>query len=483
MKTILNVKKKKKIIRSIFILIALSLAVIAVLNIDNFDIRNWAGSNNGTALIAPVSGHTVTTYDIINNTVSGASLIWEYQKSGVRHYIQDHLEAMKADGTDTIRVIVSNMHNYTDEDWGVVPSANPEIPTVVSENLALYFADIKDSGMSTLIVAFNPVGINKPSNINYDSSLIDENFKFIEQVRLIALENGPTNIYFDLAGEISPMDGVKTQTDGNRRFENVMDYIDKIWVMYVNKFGHENASLSTHTPYNFEQDKPTNSMHNLLSALERNNKPKPTWFPVNIYGPDLDGVYTALLEVDSALTEYNLDDAEIFITESYLNDLNTANAVKRFIMNNDRPLTHYVDWFKDKETGDKIALPFFNSAYNTVFKPTSATIQCTPQSKITDQREKISASLKIEVKNLLFTNKYTSPTGNLCVHSDINSSDSLIYSWTTNYHSETKVTDKWLKYNDSSNTYTFTIFQGEKGEKCKGDILASCTVKLHDGTN
>ena len=104
---------------------------------------------------------------------------------------------MKAHGADAIRVFVPNMHNFNRlQTWGVIPSAQDKIPQEVATNLSLFFNDVRDSGISTLIVVFAPVGVNAPRSPDYNPEYIEENFRFIQKIRPITQKNGPKNVYF-----------------------------------------------------------------------------------------------------------------------------------------------------------------------------------------------------------------------------------------------------------------------------------------------
>lgn len=477
-----NIKLKSLITLLVWVLLFLFVGFVVYRTqfqrVSVFQVENVS---EGNAYRRPLSGHNVTRYDVVDNSLSGTSLIWEYQEAGVRDFIKSQLNSMHSEGTEVIRIQIPNMHNFTVEDWGVVPSNVDALPRLVQENLAQYFTDIRDSGISTLIVVFSPVGANQPRNPAYDSSLIEENFKFIEMVRPIAVNNGPEKIYFDLANEIAPYNEFRNRkaNDGSNIYRNIENYISEIWAKYVKKYGYYDASFTIVKPIDFDSGVHTNSADNLLTALEKSGKQTPLWYPVNIYAPSKEDVYDALSEVDLALSKHGIgQEIPIMVTESYLNDYQTANGIKRFIMSKKRPITHYVDWFKDKKTGNRVALPFSNSAYNVVFS-TSGDVDCDSKRDISSDQA-ISTVVGVKVKNGLFSDDFNNSAINLCVSSTISNTEKFMNAWSTNYVTDKYETGSWLRLNKGKpSTFTFTLYQSWASGLCKGKKLDTCEVNLY----
>lgn len=320
----------------------------------------------------PIACHNFSHYLITDNNLQNTSIILEYQESGVRETVKSYLQSMHKDGVDAIRLHVPNIYNAENQNWGAISSSDPNLQEPERTNLANYFADIKNSGISTLIIAFAPSGANHPSSPNYNETFITGNFRFIKNIRSLAKAFGPPNIYFDLGNEMAPQNGIKTWENGDQVFQKFMNYINNIWQLYVNNFGYEDASFSS-IVLSKDEAKSTEALGNLLEALVASGKHTPIWYPIHIYADNQQDVVRALEIADSTLTSHTLNNANLMITETYYNDRETMLGIKSFTDSHNRNVSLVCDWFLDKTSQTRVSPPYKSTAFFSIFNSESTT--------------------------------------------------------------------------------------------------------------
>ncbi|MBT3512244.1 MAG: hypothetical protein HN846_01080 [Candidatus Pacebacteria bacterium] len=282
---------------------------------------------------------------------------------------------------------------------------------------------------------------------------------------------------FDLKNEVAPPDFIKSQEDGEKIFRNRMEYIQKLWSLYVNKYGIKNASFSTPHILNLNKDDhpKTNSLRNLLTALKKSNKPLPKWYPVNIYPNDSEEMYLTLQEANKSLTDHGLLHEPLLITETFLNYEYISQGLKKFILENNRPVTHYINFYSNTNK-EKLSVPFHNTAYNNVFgsllnQTTTGSLICWNPEPHSPQQKKTPINITIEVNNL---QQSPNSRANLCVSSN-DEDQKLVFSSNKTQNSYTN--SQQIPWILNRRSYTFYLYQTSQTSSCSGVLLDSCIIK------
>ena len=124
-----------------------------------------------------------------------------------------------------------------------------------------------------MTVAFNPWVANDPigyTDVAFDPSLFEENWRFIRDVRPLVKQYGPPTTRLDLLAE-----GVPDYWQ-----PRLLDYATEMWKRYVDEFGNADATISAIT----NPGTPGGSgsrLQTFIPALRATGRPLPTWFDVH----------------------------------------------------------------------------------------------------------------------------------------------------------------------------------------------------------
>src|SRR5207244_9856538 len=178
-------------------------------------------------------------------------------------------------------------------------------------------------------------GSNNPLGGFYDPATFDENWQFIRDVRPLLKEYRPASTRVDLINE-----GAPPAWESPDVLAEAEAYVTKMWSIYVDAFGGEDASFSSvgaDGPYDTAA-----RMQNLVDALRASGRPLPSWF--DVHPPyDRDGMLAVLRAVDSMLTANGLSQP-LVIGETAYDDAGVASAIAQFRAESARPILEVMAW-------------------------------------------------------------------------------------------------------------------------------------------
>jgi len=207
--------------------------------------------------------------------------------------------------------------------WGVIPSKRGLVDPYRT-NLQNFAADVKAAGFKWEI-AFGPQWSNSPISDNYKPVLLDENWRFIVEVRTAVVGYGPVGTKFDLMNE-------GAASIYHPSFNILMAYDREIWSRYVQKFGSSDATISA-----IVDDGP-GRLQNLVSTL--NGLPLPTWFEAHTYGDTVDD---DLAIADLVLGGVGLRQP-MTLGETFYEDAKAATQITTYVGSTTRPLPAIMEW-------------------------------------------------------------------------------------------------------------------------------------------
>lgn len=434
-----------------------------------------------SAITIPNLGMNYTYYrDSVNGSdMSFASIALEYHKPGVRDIVKQELASLKNQRVETIRFFVNFASDASGHHWGLISSKTGKVPEPARTNYQQYFTDVKDAGITNLLIVFGPVWYNDPSSEGFTSELLEENWRFIQDVRSLAVSTWPEGgVTFDLSNEIGPQEAIKSLPQGEKRFNQTMQYITTIWQRYVNQYGSHDASFGAIAGATIKGT-PTISaatsktFDNLLSALQSSGAAMPSFFPVSLYAQTADETYTNLHYLDSVLTQKNLS-ASIRITESFYDHAPTAIGLKKYVLENRHPVTDYFYWPNNSDIAGglgifNIAPPFTITSYYAHLLP-AGRLSCEPAQVTPDSLTHLGqAVIGIESANLdLYS---ANPTTQLCAQNSRESQPKVMGAW-QGPAASTSMPANWIQ---GGVTYDFTLY-AKSSLDCQGQVLDSCQV-------
>ena len=248
-----------------------------------------------------------------------------------RPLIRHQLAAMRAAGVQSIRLFVWHMHDASGQAWGVVSSAGGQLDGTETKNLIRFASDVRALGFARLTVVFGPTWTNDPIGYpenHYDPSLFEENWHFIQYVRGIVKQYGPTDTRFDLLNEGAPSDYLATKAQ-------IEEYLAQMYSNYVDAYGNTDVTVSSIVAANDQS-----RISNLIDTLRSTGRPLPTWFEVHTYTTD---ILDDLQATDATLTAKGLTQP-ITLGETYYDDPSAASAVEAFVQTSSRPLDEVMSW-------------------------------------------------------------------------------------------------------------------------------------------
>jgi hypothetical protein len=288
-----------------------------------------AGAATSSSL-PPLLGANFIRYEAMPPRCGGPSIVYNYDRPGVRGTVRRQLAAMRAGGMRAMRLI---FYHASQAVYDLVPSTGGRLVEPYRSNLVNYLQDLRAAGFASVTVAFNPWAANDPigyTEVAYDPSLFEENWQFIRDVRPLVKQYGPPTTRLDLIAE------------GAADFwqPRLLDYATEMWKRYVDEFGNADATISAIT----NPGTPGGSgsrLQTFIPALRATGRPLPTWFDVH---PSWSAAaLTDLRGVDTYLSSEGLTQPLIIAEQAY-NNPETAAAVAAFRRESTRPVLEVMEW-------------------------------------------------------------------------------------------------------------------------------------------
>lgn len=249
-----------------------------------------------------------------------------------RPLIAQQLAAMRASGIEALRMIVWNMHDATGQRWGVVDSAGGRLRPAARNNLAWFLTQVRKDGFKEFEAAFSPQWTNDPDGwptSNWDPSLFNENWRFIQDVRSVVKRYGPPITHFDLLNEGAPSDYAAPIE------QQLEDYIAQMYTRYVNAYGNGDVTVST-----IGDAADQTRLANLIDVLRSTGKPLPTWFEIHPY---VGSILATLQAIDATMAAKGVTEP-ISVGETYYDDQEAADDISAFVGSSSRSLTEALSW-------------------------------------------------------------------------------------------------------------------------------------------
>lgn len=283
-----------------------------------------------TRSLPPLLGANFIRYEETPPNCGGPSLVYNYNRLGVREAVRRQLAAMRAAGMRAMRLIFYHASQAGDN---LVPSTGGRLMEPYRANLVHYLQDLRAAGFASVTVAFHPWAANDPigyTEVAFDPSLFEENWQFIRDVRPLVKQYGPPTTRLDLLNE-----GAADYWQ-----PRLLDYVTEMWKRYVDEFGNADATISAIT----NPATPGGSgsrLQNFIPALRATGRPLPTWFDVH---PSWSAAaLTDLRGVDEYLKSEGLTQPLIIAELAYDNPENAA-AVAAFRRESTRPVLEVLEW-------------------------------------------------------------------------------------------------------------------------------------------
>jgi hypothetical protein len=338
--------KNKKMILPIFLFVFFLSAGFFLK--QNFEIKGKVLGNTSPLIANPngdiILGANYNWTKFLNCTINDTGILLTYNQPGTRTAVQSQLAKMKTNGLQSLRLLIwhqSSISTVTKRGdvvttkWGAIPSKDGLIPEPYRSNLINYLTDVKNAGFKKITITFGPKRENDPmQNYNdaksplYDPTKFTENWKFIKDVRALAKQYGPTDVRFDLMNEGAPWDAlpsnIKTQ---------LTDYLIQMFKRYVAAYGNQDVTIGFMP----------GTLPNLLSIFDKAGVGQPAWYHGSMYMKSSDEMFNELKKDDDILNAKGLKQP-IVIGETYYNNSNVADGIKRFIASSKRPILEILEW-------------------------------------------------------------------------------------------------------------------------------------------
>lgn len=302
----------------------------------------------------PLVGTNYTHFSFSDCDGDFKSILGNYHRNGVARTVHSQLIAMRKSGISSLRILIWHMTDTPGQRWGPVPSRGGRLPEPYRSNFTNFLTEVRRFGFARLTVAFGPMWSNNPLRQNFDPDKIDENWRFIQDVRQLARRHGPPDTRFDLLNEGAPSDyrpsGVRAQA---------ALYLTDLYARYARTFGSADVTVSTIAPRT-SRDR-GNRLQNLIDIFAASGHGQPGWYELHLnFAPGQ--VLHGLLRSDAVLAQNGLPQP-VVIGETSYNDLGAALAISVFLAYRDRPIDEITQWVNRPSHHCNFSPPYSASAY------------------------------------------------------------------------------------------------------------------------
>jgi hypothetical protein len=347
---------------------AASLLAIAVLLV--------VGVGRAGSRPVPLVGVEYSHFAVHGCDLAGTGIIDQYNQSGVRQAVRLQLAAMHSRGLSTLRLIIWHMTRVSGKRWGVLPSGGGRLGEPFRNNMSEFLHDIRSAGFASLLVEFAPMWRNNPFPTfengrfvnRFDPSKLDENWRFISDVRRLVKRYGPANTWIDPIVEGAPSNAM-LRFAGNQ----IRGYLAEIYSRYVDAFGNADVFISSIAPpepgTRPGQPDPAQRLQNLIDILRSTRRPLPRVFAVDLPNSrslqNGDAIY-GLQQVDATLNANGLAQP-LIVAETLYGDREYAREIATFIDSSPRPVSQVLEWPRTRDEhcspGLAVSPPYIADAY------------------------------------------------------------------------------------------------------------------------
>jgi hypothetical protein len=302
----------------------------------------------------PQVGMNYTHYAFPNCDPSGTGILATLHEPGVAEKVHAQLLAMRRRGITTLRTIVWNITDASEQDTGTVSSAGGRVHEPYRTNLIRYLVEVRRFGFRRLTLAFSPQGRNNPVLPGYDPARFEENWRFIREVRALLKRHGPADTRIDLQNEGAPSDYMPAALK-----DQLERYLGDMYGRYAAEFGTRDVTVSLVAPRRAADL--GNRLQNLIDIVRETGMPQPRWYDVHIgyTGPR---AAQGLRNSDRVLTR-NRRSQPLVVGETAYDDPSVAAAIERFLERRSRRIEEVSPWYIREERGCRISPPYEVRAY------------------------------------------------------------------------------------------------------------------------
>lgn len=283
------------------------------------------------AATKPLLGADWIRYDERPPSCAGPPILLHYHEPGIRRRLRAEMAAMRAAGMKALRLFV--YHSTAGDGVWLVPSAGGRLPEPFRTNLADFLDDVRAAGFTSFTLTFNPWFENDPigyTPVPYDPAKLDENWRFIADIRPLVKEHGPRTTWIDLINEGAPDDWQPI----------LRDYVTELWRRYADAFGTEDALVSTIVKS--DEGGTTSRLTNLIAALRSSGRAMPAAFQVHPSW-SRDGALRDLRAADAVLNAEHLPQP-ILIGEEAYNAIGASRGIAEFLRTSRRRVLEVLEW-------------------------------------------------------------------------------------------------------------------------------------------
>ena len=282
--------------------------------------------------LEPLLGANFIRYEERPPYCSGPPILLHYHEPGVRDGVRAQLAAMRAAGMRALRLFIYHASDVRDN-GSLVSSAGGRLAEPYRTNLADYLDDVRAAGFTSLNVTFNPWFENDPigyTPIPYDPGKLDENWRFIADIRPLVKAHGPSTTRIDLINEGAP-DSWQPQ---------LRDYVAELWRRYADAFGTNDVVVSIIVKS--DEGGSTSRLENLIASLRATGRGLPVLFQVHPSWSE-SGALRDLRAIDGVLRREGLSQPLVIGEEAY-NSKGAATGIARFRRESARRILEIMEW-------------------------------------------------------------------------------------------------------------------------------------------
>lgn len=263
---------------------------------------------------------------------SGPPILLHYHEQGVREQLRAELSAMRAAGMRALRLFIYHATDVRDNS-SLVSSAGGRLAEPYRTNLADFLDDVRAAGFSTFTITFNPWFENDPigyTQVPYDPTKLDENWRFIADVRPLVKAHGPRTTWIDLINEGAPDDWQP----------QLRAYVTELWRRYADTFGTGDVVVSTIVKS--DEGGTTSRLSNLIAALRSTGRGMPVAFQIHPSW-SRDGALRDLRAADAVLSAAELSQPLLIGEEAY-DATGAARGIATFMGTSSRRVLEVLEW-------------------------------------------------------------------------------------------------------------------------------------------
>ncbi|MBS0567262.1 MAG: hypothetical protein JSS59_07620 [Proteobacteria bacterium] len=285
-------------------------------------------------------------------------IVPNYHHAEVRSQVRAQLAAMFASGQARLSLGVYFAHGVPT--GTAIDSSDPAAVAQAAQNVADLLADVKAAGFHGALFRFFPVGTIYPPNTDFDPSLMNEYWSFIQTIRP-ALVNAQLPYLIDLGVEALPRDSDLPFIPDPWKYPRNTNWsraVRTLWQSYYAAYGAaDTIGFSSLT------DDDAGTMRSRVRHMRYvydvggGNPRYPATFAIDVYGDASANEAVKLTQFDQAMRREDPNgslgwrDAPVIVAETYYDDPVSAENLVAAMKNTGRKVPFLTQWPLDRGSG------------------------------------------------------------------------------------------------------------------------------------